>query len=38
MDHGLEVAAHWSMHPVGTEVGSVASRGPQLVEPQNTLL
>lgn len=38
VDHGLEVAAHWSMHPVGTEVGSVASRGPQLVEPQNTLL
>ena len=36
--HGLEVAAQWRMHPVSTEVGSVASQGTHLVEPQQTLL
>ncbi|MDO4919765.1 SOS response-associated peptidase [Kocuria sp.] len=33
----LVVAAQWRMHPVGPEVGSVASQGPHLVEPLSTL-
>ena len=34
----LEVAAEWRMHPVTTDVGSVSSTGPRLVEPLETLL
>lgn len=33
-----EVAATWRMHPVGSEVGSVSARGPQLAQPLDTLL
>ncbi|GEC98494.1 DUF159 family protein [Kocuria varians] len=34
----LDVAAAWRMHPVTTDVGSVSSTGPHLVEPLQTLL
>lgn len=34
----LGVAAEWQMHPVTTDVGSVSSTGPRLVEPLETLL
>lgn len=33
-----DVASRWRMHPVTTDVGSVAVQGPHLVEPLNTLL
>ncbi|RKQ36304.1 SOS response-associated peptidase [Kocuria tytonis] len=38
VQHSLEVAADWRMHPVSADVGSVRSQGAHLVEPQQTLL
>lgn len=38
ISEAYDVAAQWRMHPVTTDVGSVAVQGPHLVEPLNTLL